>query len=103
MMIISTESIPGKDFEAISFVQGSVVWSKNIGRDIMAGFKNIVGGEIKSYTDMLTEAREVSLSRMKENAKKLNADAVIGIRFATSSVMAGASELIAYGTAIKFK
>ena len=77
--------------------------AKHIGKDIVASFRNILGGEIKEYTEMLNEAREEAMKRMIENAKKLDADAVIGIRFTTSGIMGGAAELLAYGTAVKMK
>ena len=103
-MIISTlNDVPEKEIEAIGLVKGNVVQAKNIGRDIMAGFKNIAGGEIRSYTDMLSEARDTATSRMMQEAAALGADAVINVRFSSSSVIDGTCEIIAYGTALKIK
>lgn len=103
MIISTTEKINGKEYEVLGLVKGSTVQSKNIGRDIMAGFKTIIGGEIVSYTQMMNEARALATKRMAEEAKTLGADAVLCFRYASSSVMAGAAEVIAYGTAVKFK
>lgn len=103
MLLLTLNYVPGKEIEAIGLVKGNVVQSKNIGKDIMASFKTIAGGEIKSYTEMLDEARQVAISRMTKEAKELGADAVISMRFASSSVMDGTAEIIAYGTAVKFK
>jgi len=102
MMIVNTETISGKNLQTLAVVQGSVVWSKNIGRDFMAGMKTLVGGEIKSYTQMLNEARNVALQRMVENAEKLGADAIICLRYSTSSIMQGAAEIMVFGTAVKY-
>ena len=104
MIFSTTTEIPGREIENIlGVVTGSIVQSKNIGRDIMAGFKSVIGGEIKGYTEMLTEARNEAVSRLAREAEEMNADAVVNIRFVTSSVMDGASELLAYGTAVKLK
>ena len=103
MILTNTENIPGKEYEVLGPVSGSIVQSKHIGKDLMAGFKTIVGGEIKGYTEMLMEARQEALSRMSTEAEKLGADAVVSIRYTTSSIMEGASEVLAYGTAVKFK
>jgi len=101
MMIVTTDFIPGKEVrELIGFVKGSTVQSKHIGKDLMAGLKTIVGGEIKEYTDMLDEARQKAIERMVDEARKLGANAIIGMRLQSSSVMQGASEIIAYGTAV---
>lgn len=102
MILASIDTIPGKNFEVLGIVKGTVVQSKHIGRDILAGLKTIVGGEIKGYTDMLIEARSIATDRMKKEAETLGADAVIGMRYCTSAVMEGAAELVAYGTAVKF-
>ena len=104
-MILSTShTIPGKEIkEVLGIVRGNTVRAKHIGRDIMAGLRNIVGGEITEYTKMLAESREQSIDRMIEEAQSLNADAIVGIRFTTSSVMQGAAELLVYGTAVKLK
>ncbi|MEO0293379.1 MAG: YbjQ family protein [candidate division WOR-3 bacterium] len=102
-MILSTiDFIPGKEIkEILGLVKGNTIRARHIGKDIMATLKNIVGGEITDYTKLLAESREQALDRMIENAKELGADAVIGVRFATSFVMGGAAELLAYGTAVK--
>lgn len=103
MILTTTETISGKDLETIGLVKGSTIQSKNIGRDIMSGFKTIVGGELKSYTDMMNEARALATKRMVEEATALGADAVVCVRYASSAVMQGAAEVMAYGTAVKFK
>lgn len=102
MIIVNTDYISGKKLETMGMVKGSIVQSKNIGRDLMSSFKTIVGGEIKSYTDMLNEARAIATKRMLEEAEALGADAVINARYSSSSVMQGAAEVIIYGTAVKF-
>lgn len=103
MFIATTDNIEGKSLEHLGLVEGSIVNTKNVGRDIMAGFKNIVGGEIVSYTKMMNEAREVATKRIIEAAEKLGADAIVGLRYSSSAVMGGAAEIIAYGTAVKYK
>ncbi|WP_248734018.1 YbjQ family protein [Neobacillus rhizosphaerae] len=101
MMIVTTDSIPGKEIkELVGFVKGSTVQSKHIGKDILAGLKTIVGGEIKEYTEMLNEARQKAIDRMTDEARELGANAIVGMRLQSSSVMQGASEIIAYGTAV---
>lgn len=103
MKLLSIEYIPGvDDIEALGMVKGTVVHSKNIGRDFMAGMKTLVGGEIVGYTEMLNEARQIAVKRMVDEAKELGADAVIGVKYGSSQVMAGAAEVIAYGTAVKY-
>ncbi len=98
----TTNEIPGKKIkEILGVVKGNTIRVKNIGVDIMASFKNIIGGEVKSYTDMTILAREEAFNRMVNQAVELKADAVIGIRFSTSVVMQGAAEMLAYGTAVK--
>ncbi|MEH7333639.1 YbjQ family protein [Neobacillus drentensis] len=102
MMIVTTDYLPGKEIkEVLGLVKGSTVQSKHIGKDLLAGLKTIVGGEIKEYTDMLNEARQKAIERMVEEARLLGADAIIAMRLQSSSVMQGASELIAYGTAVR--
>jgi len=102
MMVSNTETIPGaKIIQHIGIVTGSTVRAKHIGKDILAGFKNIVGGEIKAYTELLNEARNEALQRMLTAANAMGANAVVNVRFATSSVSGGAAELFAYGTAVK--
>lgn len=102
MIYTTTETVPGREIEAVlGVVNGNVVQSKHVGRDIMAGLKGIVGGELKGYTEMLTEARNIAVERLVEEAQGLGADAVVGIRFTTSSVTDGASEILVFGTAVK--
>ena len=103
MKLVSIETIPGQEFEALDIVRGTVVYSKNFGRDFMAGMKTLVGGEITGDTEMLVEARLIATKRMVDAAEALGADAVVGLRYASASVMQGAAEVIAYGTAVKFK
>ncbi|QGQ44498.1 YbjQ family protein [Metabacillus sediminilitoris] len=101
MIIVTTESVPGKKtIEYKGFVKGSTVQSKHIGKDIMAGLKTIVGGELKEYTEMMEEAREKAIERMVKNANANGANAIVGMRLESSSVMQNASEIIAYGTAV---
>ena len=102
MLLASIETFPGKEYNVLGIVKGTVVQSKHIGRDILAGLKTIVGGEIQGYTDMLIEARSIATERMTKEAESLGADAVIGMRYCTSAVMEGAAEIVAYGTAVKF-
>lgn len=103
MLLLNIDYVPDREIEAIGLVKGTVVQSKNFGKDFMAGMKTLVGGEIKGYTEMLVEARQIATKRMVDEANALGADAVINIRFGSSAVMQGAAEVIAYGTAIKFK
>lgn len=104
-MIVTTGiEVPGKKVgQILGVAKGNTVRAKNIGRDIAAGFKNIVGGEIKSYTDLMLQAREESYNRMVNEAIDMGADAVIGMRFMTSMVVGGAAEILAYGTAVKLR
>lgn len=102
MKLVSIENYPGKNFEVLGLVRGTVVQSKNVGRDFMAGMKTLVGGEIVGYTEMLNEARAIATKRMVDDAEALGADAVIGVRFGSSAIMQGAAEVLAYGTAIRF-
>lgn len=102
MKLVSIDTIPGKSYEALGIVKGTVVQTKNIGRDFMAGMKTLVGGEIVGYTEMLNEARQIATKRMVDEAEALGADAVVGVRYGSSQVMQGAAEVIAYGTAVKF-
>jgi uncharacterized protein YbjQ (UPF0145 family) len=104
IMVVNTESIPGKEIvEVLGLVRGNVIQAKHLGKDIAAGFRTIVGGEIKEYTEMMTEAREIALKRMIEKAEELDADAVVNLRFMTSMVMTGAAEILAYGTAVRLR
>ncbi|MBM6920656.1 YbjQ family protein [Phocea massiliensis] len=103
MILVNTDYITGKELEMIGLVKGSTIQSKNIGRDITQSFKTLVGGELKAYTEMMNDARALATKRMAEEAEALGADAVVNIRYASSAVMAGAAEVMAYGTAVKFK
>jgi uncharacterized protein YbjQ (UPF0145 family) len=104
MIVTNTETIPNKEItEILGIARGSTVRARNIGRDIFAGLKNIVGGEIEEYTQLQAHAREQALERLIEDAHRLNADAVVNIRFTTAMVMQGAAEILAYGTAVKIK
>jgi len=102
MIVVNTETIPGRETQQIlGLVQGNTVRSKNVGRDIAAGFKNMVGGELKGYTQLLVESRRQSVERMIAQGNELGADAIVNVRFTTSAVTSGAAELYAYGTAVK--
>ena len=102
MIITTTDSIPGATIvETLGLVRGSTVRSRHIGRDLMAGLRNIVGGEVTEYTKLLAEAREQSIQRMIESAESMGANAIVGTRFITSAVAQGAAEIVAYGTAVK--
>ena len=102
MIVVNTDFISGKKLQTLSLVRGSTVHSKNLGRDILSSLKTIVGGEIVDYTNMMNEARAIATQRMVEDAQKLDADAVINVRYASSAIMQCAAEIIAYGTAVKF-
>ena len=102
MVLVNTDYIPGKKFEMIGMVRGSMIQSVHFGKDLVNSFKTLVGGELTSYTEMMNEARAVATKRMTEDAEALGADAVINIRYASSAVMQGAAEVMAYGTAVKF-
>jgi uncharacterized protein YbjQ (UPF0145 family) len=102
MLIVTINEIPGKKFEVLGTVRGSTVQSKNFGHDLLAGFRTLVGGEISDYAEMLVEARQIATGRMVKDAESLGADAIVCMRYASSSVMQGAAEVIAYGTAVKF-
>lgn len=102
MFLITTETIKGREIgEVLGLVRGNTIRARHMGRDIMAGLRNIVGGEIKEYTRMLSQARDQAVERMVKEAEELGADAVIGMRFTTSQTMSGAAEILAYGTAVK--
>ncbi len=103
MLLLNIDYIPGKDIEPLGIVKGSVVKCKHFGKDFMAGMKTLVGGEIKSYTDMLNEARQIATKRMVDEAQALGAEGIINIRYSSASVMQGAAEVIVYGTAVKIK
>ena len=103
MILVNTDYISGKELEMLGMVKGSTIQSKNFGKDLTQGLKTLVGGELKAYTEMMNEARELATKRMVEEAEKLGADAVVNIRYASAAVMQGAAEVMAYGTAVKFK
>ena len=103
MILTTTEQIPGRELEVLGLVKGSTIQSKNLGRDITQGFKTLVGGELKAYNEMMNEARALATKRMVEEAEGLGADAVVCVRYSSASVMQGAAEVMAYGTAVKFR
>jgi len=102
MTLVNTDFVSGKNIETIGIVKGSMIQSKHVGKDIMAGFKTIVGGELKGYSEMIQEARSIATKRMVEEAEGLGADAVINIRYASATVTQGAAEMLVYGTAVKY-
>ncbi len=103
MILVNTDYITGKELEMLGLVKGSTIQTKNVGRDITESFKTLVGGELHAYNDMMNSARAIATKRMVEEAEGMGADAVVNVRYASSSVMAGAAEVIVYGTAVKFK
>lgn len=103
MLLLTLNYVPGKEIEAIGIAKGTTVQSKNFGKDFMSGMKGLVGGELKAYTEMLTESRQIATKRMVDEAESFGADAVINVRYGSSSIMQGAAEVIVYGTAVKFK
>ena len=102
MILVNTDYISGKELEMLGLVKGSTIHSKHLGKDISQAFKTMVGGELKAYTEMMNEARAIATKRMVEEAEALGADAVVNVRYASSAIMQGAAEVIAYGTAVKF-
>ena len=102
MILVNTDYISGKELEMLGLVKGSTIQSKNIGKDITQSFKTLVGGELKEYNKMMNEARALATKRMVEEAGALGADAIVNIRYASSAILKGAAEVIAYGTAVKF-
>ena len=102
MILVNTDYISGKELEMLGIVKGSTIQTKNVGRDISQSFKHLVGGELKAYNEMMNDARALATKRMVEEAEDLGADAVVNIRYASSAVMQGAAEVIAYGTAVRF-
>ena len=102
MLMVTTESIAGKELEMLGLVKGSTIQSKHLGKDIAQSFKTLVGGELKAYNDMMNEARAIATKRMVAEAEALGADAIVNIRYSSAAVMQGAAEVIAYGTAVKF-
>ncbi|HZK24774.1 MAG TPA: YbjQ family protein [Oscillospiraceae bacterium] len=103
MILVNTDYIAGKDLEMLGLVKGSTIQTRNAGRDITQFFKHLVGGELKEYNKMMNEARALATKRMMEDAAALGADAVVNIRYASTAIMSGAAEVMAYGTAAKFK
>ena len=103
MKLLTIDNIPGVVYEPLGIVKGTIVQTKNVGRDFMAAMKTLVGGELVGYTEMLNEARQIAVKRMVDEAQELGADAIVGVRYASSAVMQGAAEVIAYGTAVKIK
>ena len=103
MILVNTDYITGKELEMLGLVKGATIQSKNIGRDITQSFKTLVGGELGAYTDMMNQARALATKRMAAEAEQLGADAVVNIRYASSAVMQEAAEVMAYGTAVKFR
>lgn len=103
MQLSTTDSFEGREYTVLGIAKGNVVQSKNIGRDILSGLKTIVGGEIRNYTKMLEEARDMATQRMIDHAASMGADGIVCLRYSTSSIMQGAAEVMVYGTAVKFK
>lgn len=103
MILVNTDYISGKELEMLGLVKGSTIQSKNFGKDFTQAFKSLVGGELKAYTEMMNEARALATKRMVAEAEGLGAEAIVNIRYASSAVVQGAAEVIAYGTAVKFK
>jgi uncharacterized protein YbjQ (UPF0145 family) len=101
MILVNTDYISGKELEMLGLVKGSTIHSKHLGKDITSAFKGLVGGELVAYTEMMNEARAIATKRMVEEAESLGADAIVNIRYASSAIMQGAAEVIAYGTAVK--
>jgi uncharacterized protein YbjQ (UPF0145 family) len=103
MILVNTDYVSGKELEMLGLVKGSTIQTKNIGRDITQGFKTLVGGELTSYTDMMNTARALATKRRVQEAESMGADAIVNIRYSSSTVTQGAAEVMAYGTAVKFK
>ena len=103
MILVNTDYISGKELEMLSIVKGSTIQTKHVGKDITQSFKTLVGGELTSYNEMMNDARALATKRMVQEAEALGAEAIVGVRYASASVMAGAAEVMAYGTAVKFK
>ena len=103
MILVNTDYVSGKNLETLGLVKGSTIQSKNIGKDISQGLKTIIGGELKGYTEMMNEARALATKRMAQEAEQMGADAVVNIRYSSAAIMQNAAEVIAYGTAVKFK
>ena len=103
MLIVTTEYIAGKELEMLGVVKGATIQTKHLGKDITQGFKTLVGGELVAYTEMMSDARALATKRMVQEAEALGADAVVGLHYASAAVMQGAAEVMAYGTAVKFR
>ena len=103
MLLVNTEHIPGHDYEILGLVRGSTIQTKHLGQDLTQSLKTLVGGELRAYTDMMNQARDLATERMTGEANRLGADAVVNIRYATSAIMQGAAEVMVYGTAVKFR
>jgi len=103
MLLVNTEHIPGHDYEVLGLVRGSTIQTKHLGQDLTQSLKTLVGGELRAYTDMMNQARDLATERMAGEAARLGADAVVSIRYATSAIMQGAAEVMVYGTAVKFR
>ena len=102
MILVNTDFVSGKNIETLGVVKGSMIQSKHLGKDLAAGFKTLVGGELRGYSEMLNEARSIATKRMVEEAEQLGADGVINVRYTSAAVMQGAAEILVYGTAVKF-
>ena len=102
MILVNTDYIAGKNLEMLGMVKGSTIQSKNLGKDITQGFKTLVGGELKAYTEMMNDARALATKRMVVEAEAMGADAIVNVRYSSAAVMQGAAEVMAYGTAVKF-
>lgn len=102
MILVNTDFITGKEIETLSVVKGSTIQAKHLGKDFLSGLKTLVGGELSAYVEMINEARAIATKRMVKQAEKLDADAIVNIRYSTSNVMQGAAEILVYGTAVKF-
>ena len=103
MILVTTEKIEGTEFEMLGLVKGSCIQTKNVGKDISQSFKTLVGGELKSYNEMMNESRAMATKRMVQEAEEMGADAIVAVRYASSAIMQGAAEVFAYGTAVKYK
>ena len=101
MLVVTTENIPGRNYQVLGIVSGNMVQSKNAIKDVGANLKSIIGGELVSYTKMLTEARDIAMQRMMQQAAQMGADAIVGVRFSSSSIVQGAAEILVAGTAVK--
>ncbi|MDO4648053.1 MAG: YbjQ family protein [Eubacteriales bacterium] len=102
MILVTTDYIAGKELQMLGLVKGSTIQSKNFGKDLTQSFKTLVGGELKAYTEMMNDARALATKRMVEEAERMGADAIVNVRYSSASVMQGAAEVMAYGTAVKF-